>query len=201
MKFAIILCITLILFVGCGNHNLDDPKVREKILAEAINEDNLQARQTSSGEELHYAPNQEQPYTGWIKRNHSLQQFRRGEPNGIYISWYGNGQNMEKGAFKKGKLHGLGVEWYENGQKRSEVTYKNGNLDGTWTEWYENEQKKSEGTYKNGKKNGMWTEWDQDGKKLQSENYKDGKGEHEETPTRLKMETSEENENRVKESK
>ena len=54
------------------------PKVREKILAEAIDEDNLQARQTSSGEELHYAPNQEQPYTGWIKRNHSLQQFRRG---------------------------------------------------------------------------------------------------------------------------
>jgi hypothetical protein len=39
------------------------------------------------------------------------------------------------------------------------------------------------------------------GKKLQSENYKDGKGEHEETPTRLKMETSEENENKVKESK
>ena len=169
--FAYVLIFAIGSFIGCGGPNLDDPKVREKLLTEAIDENNLQSRQSPSGEELHYAPNQEKPYTGWVKRDRSLQEFQRGEPNGIFISWHANGQTSEKVAFKDGKLHGVGVEWYENGQKRSEVTYKNGDLDGMWIEWYENGQKRSAGKYKKGKKVGLWTHWHANGQKKREGSY------------------------------
>ena len=84
-------CMCLGLLIGCGESdmndddpisdnlpklddpisdnlpNLDDPRAREQILAEALDEDNLQTRNSPSGEELFFAPNQEVPYTGWVK--------------------------------------------------------------------------------------------------------------------------------------
>ena len=47
--------------------NLDDLTVRDQILAEAVDEANSQIRQSPSGEELRYLPNQQVPYTGWVK--------------------------------------------------------------------------------------------------------------------------------------
>ncbi len=173
--FAYVLFFAISLLIGCGEPNLDDPKVREKILMDAIDENSLQSRQSAAGEELHYAPNQEKPYTGWVKRDRSLQQFQRGEPNGTFITWHASGQTSEKVTFKDGKLHGVGIEYYENGQKRSEVTYKNGNLDGLWIEWYENGQKRSDGQYQIGKKDGLWTLWHANGQKQREGSYKNGK--------------------------
>ena len=55
------------------------------------------------------------------------------------------------GKMKNGKKDGLWTSWYENGQKESEETFKDGKRDGLGTWWYENGQKFSEGTYKDGK--------------------------------------------------
>ena len=49
MKFIPVLCMCLALLIGCGEPNLDDPKVREKILAKAIDDSDLQTRWTPSG--------------------------------------------------------------------------------------------------------------------------------------------------------
>ena len=62
IKFIPALCMGILLFTGCDEPNLDDLKVREKILAEAMNASNLQTRQTPSSKKLRYAPNQEQPF-------------------------------------------------------------------------------------------------------------------------------------------
>ena len=107
-------CMCFALLIGCGGSemddddpiadgdlisdnlpNLDDPKMREQILMEAIDEDNLQTRQSSSGEELFYAPNQEEPYTGWVKSQqeeddnllwyNELWQVQDGKKHGIYL--------------------------------------------------------------------------------------------------------------------
>ena len=167
-KVLSVFCIMFVLLIGCGEPNLDDPKIREKIIAEAIDEDNLQTRKTPSGEELRYAPNQERPYAGWVKRDRELWQFQNGKPNGLYISWFWNGQNSEKGIFRNGEKVGL------------------------WTEWHDNGQKWEEGTYKEGKKNGRWTEWDQNGEKLWSETYTDGKGEYDSIPLNEEAEQQQE---------
>ena len=157
MKLVITFCLALTLLVGCsGEPNWDDPKVREKILAEAIDADNLQTRKSPSGEELGYAPNQEQPYTGWVKTelfdDPILIQVQHGKANGIYIEWHSDhGQIRRKGTLKNGKGEGLWTWWHDNGQKEQEGTYKNNEQEGLWIEWDENGQEVSRKIYKDGK--------------------------------------------------
>ncbi len=50
----------------------------------------------------------------------------------------------QSGRYQFGKKDGLYNSWYSDGQKKSESTYKDGEKVGTWTYWYENGQKKSE---------------------------------------------------------
>ena len=176
MRLVSVFCLTGALFIGCGEPNLNDPRARDKVLAKAIDASNLQTRRAPSGEELRYAPNQERPYTGWVKsigEVGTLAQFQNGKPNGIYISWYSNGQNSEKGIFRNGR-NGLWTKWYKNGQKSSEGPYKNGERDGLWIEWYTDGTEKSKGTYKSGIKDGAWTEWYNSGQKCSERTYKDG---------------------------
>ncbi len=173
-KVLSVFCIMFLLIIGCGEPNLDDPKVREEVIAKAINEDSLQTRRTPSGEELHYAPNQERPYAGWVKSGRTLYQFQNGKPNGLYINWYSNNQNYQKGIFRNGQRNGLWTEWYENGQKSREGSYKNNKQDSTWVFWYGNGQKSSEGTYTDDSKDGLWTEWYSDGTEKSKGTYKSG---------------------------
>ena len=79
------------------------------------------------------------------------------------------------GKMKNGKKDGLWTSWYENGQKESEETFKDGDYDGLWTKWHRNGQKKREGTWKGWNRIGLHTEWYENGQKKSEETYKDGK--------------------------
>ena len=46
--------------------------------------------------------------------------------DGLYISWYENGQMKKKVTFKDDQIIGLRTKWYENGQVSFSGTYKNG---------------------------------------------------------------------------
>ena len=59
------LFVSLNLSFAQKNPNLDDPKVQDAIIAEAIDGEKLQWR---GKEELAYAPNQKTPFSGWTKR-------------------------------------------------------------------------------------------------------------------------------------
>ena len=124
MKFIPALLAVLLLVVGCGEPNLDDPKVRDKIFAEAINKDILQIRRTPSGEAMPYAPNEQKPYTGWVKDQKQKQGLR------LLGLW----------RMKDGKKNGKWTEWYENGQMASEGSYQEDKKNGKWTAWYKNGQ-------------------------------------------------------------
>ena len=116
-------------------------KCEEKILAKATDESDLQIRWTPSGEEVRYTPNQEVGYTGWVKSTWELWRLKHGKKHGLYIRWYSNQQNAEKGRYKDGTKDGLWIVWYENGQEHSEGTYKNGFRETLLTYWYEDGQK------------------------------------------------------------
>jgi len=62
-------------------------------------------------EKLLYAPNEQKPYTGWIKE------------------MYNNGQVKELVHYRDGKKDGLLTTWHDNGQKEGEVNYKDGKKD------------------------------------------------------------------------
>jgi len=163
IKFFSMFCMALLLFIGCDDPplpeppiptespNLDEPKVRNRIFDAAINEADLQFRRDPSGEKIYHAPNQEQPYTGWVKNIRKLQQFRDGKKHGIYITWYGNWQKAEQGQYRNGIRDGLWTQWYPMGEKEGEGTYKDGNRHGLWTLWHPDGQKESEITYGDGR--------------------------------------------------
>ncbi len=171
MKFIPALFAVLMLVCGCGEPNLDDPKVRDKIFAEAIDKDILQIRRTPSGKEMPYAPNEQKPYTGWVKEQEQEQGFslwwlsrmRDGKKHGKWIKWYKNWQKESEGSYQEDKKNGKWTEWYENGQMASEGSYHDGKKNGKWTEWYDNGQMALEGSYQEDKKNGKWTEWYENG--------------------------------------
>ena len=109
MKFHSILFAVLVFLGGCGEPNLDDAETIDKILAEAIDEKKLQKR-GEEDEKLFYAPNEQSPYTGWVK------------------IMYNNRQVEILGHIKDGKIDGLLTRWYENGEKREEGNFKDGEL-------------------------------------------------------------------------
>ena len=81
----------------------------------------------------------------------------------------------QSGRYQFGKKDGLYNSWYENGQKGKEGTFKNDIGEGKWTYWYENGQKWKEGTYKDGREDGLWTYWYENGQKSSEVTWKDGK--------------------------
>lgn len=133
MKSYLTLFTALVLFFGCGESNLDDAENLDKILAEAIDGDDIQKR-GEEGEKLYYAPNTQTPYTGWIKSLHKNGQVKElihlkdGKPNGLFTTWYENGQKMHESNWKDGKKDWLQTTWYENGQKEKEYNFKEGKL-------------------------------------------------------------------------
>ena len=135
--------------------NLDDPATRGKIVAQAIDEHELQKR-GKEGEELAYAPNIQTPYTGWVKGMYDNVQVR-------VLYRYKGGQ----GVFK--------AKWHDNGQKWQEANYKDGKPHGLWAWWYENGQKMSETNYKDGKEHGLETHWDEEGKIWSETKWENGK--------------------------
>ncbi len=160
MKLVSFFSLAFVMFIGCGEPNIENPKVREKIFAEAMHFSRMQSRSTPSGEEVAYAPNQNHPYTGWVKGGGAeiydsgfafgasgfLIHVQRGKAN-IYISWYANGQALEKGSFKDDKRNGVWTRWHENGQIYEKGSYKNDEKVGLWVEWNEDGEEVSRDTY------------------------------------------------------
>ena len=102
--------------------------MREQILAEALDEDHLQTRLSPAGE-LYYAPNQEVPWTGWVKATeddvpYALWQMQDGKRHGIFLKWYDNQQNREKVFYKNGVENDLWTFWTKNGEKRNGLKHE-----------------------------------------------------------------------------
>ncbi len=183
-----------------GGIDLDDNETRNRIAAEAIDGKKLQRRGKEG--KIAYAPNQQTPYTGWIKTMRDngqvmwLGQVKDGKKDGLQTVWYSNGQKMSELTWNDGKLiaavtwkpngekcpvtnvvngNGLRTWYYENGQKHREGNFKDGKPEGLSTSWHENGLKQMEVTFKGGKMNGLLTSWYPEGQKYSEQNYKDGK--------------------------
>ena len=89
--------------------------------------------------------------------------LRNGKKEGEWVSYFhSNGKKKYEWNYKDGERDGLWTSWYENGQKY-ERNLNDGKRDGLTTEWYSNGTKKYEGKYKDGKEVGKWTYYYGDG--------------------------------------
>ena len=91
--------------------DLDDPKVLERILGEAV-------------EDIVFG------FSGWRRIDHangklsSLSQYRDGRLDGLQSGWHENGKKRIRVRMKDGKPDGLCTVWDENGSKIHEIRYK-----------------------------------------------------------------------------
>ena len=178
MKWLLLSLLSTFL-IGCGP-DLDDPKELDTIIEEAMDVSKIQER-GEGDQALIYAPNKQQPYTGWLKaisdsgQVRELVQIKDGKKNGLHANWLNNGQKVYEEEYKDGELHGLTTAWHENGQKGLAAEYKDDAAHGDLTAWYENGQKRSEQEWKNGKLVKAKT-WLPDGSDCPDTNVEDGTG-------------------------
>ncbi|MDB2430199.1 toxin-antitoxin system YwqK family antitoxin [Akkermansiaceae bacterium] len=178
MRSLILLLISFFL-IGCGP-DMDDPEEIDALLEEAIDISEIQKR-GEGDQELIYAQNKQQPYTGWVKILRSngqveeLWEVEDGKWDGLYFSWAKSGAKKSEKEFKDGKEHGDATVWHENGQMAAEMEYKDGKRHGDFTAWYENGQKSAEGESKDGENHGDLTAWYENGQKKLEGKFENGK--------------------------
>jgi antitoxin component YwqK of YwqJK toxin-antitoxin module len=108
-----------------------------------------------------YEINAETPFTGsgvWYWSDNQLaskQNYKDGEPEGLWEHYYKNGQLKDNGNFKDGVWEGLWEYYYENGQVQANYNFKEGLRDGLLERYYENGQLESKDCYKNNEKTDM----------------------------------------------
>ena len=174
--------VLLLLFTGCGSPpDLRDPETLDRILAEAVDVDVLQRR---GDDNIVYAPNESEPYSGWAKSMRSalfdltpqLAELHRIDA-GILSSrfeWHENGQMESEEHYEAGVPTGRWVAWYENGQMANETDYGAGMGTGRLVSWYENGQMESEGHYEADERTGRWVEWYRNGQMEREGHYEAG---------------------------
>ena len=85
--------------------------------------------------------------------------------DGIYRSWFDNGQYGVECTYIGGKLHGSYQSWYYHGQKDVECNYVSGERHGSYQTWYDNGRKKQRCSYINGSLHGRYQDWYSNGRK------------------------------------
>jgi antitoxin component YwqK of YwqJK toxin-antitoxin module len=94
--------------------------------------------------------------------------------DGLFNSFYKNGNPEAINPYKSGKLNGLSTFYYENGKKRTVSNYKAGELDGLYNTYYENGNKNQVSNFKDGKLDGLANLFYENGNKADISNYKAG---------------------------
>jgi len=164
MKRLLLIVLPLLLIVGCSS---PEPINYETALIER--------------DGVFYTKDTNKPYSGpgihiydewWKTKSEGI--FKDGEKDGLWTSWYENGQKDEEVVYKDGEEHGLVTNWYENGQKSEKITMRYGKLDGLYKRWHRNGKKWSEGVFKDGERDGLWNRWHDNGQKWSEQTYKDG---------------------------
>lgn len=81
----------------------------------------------------------------------------------------GEKKYMEKQFNASGMPEGVWVSWYENGNKNSQGTYVNGQWQGVYRVWYPNGSLHYTGEYDHGKRVGVWKFYDSTGTLIRKE--------------------------------
>lgn len=111
--------------------------------------------------------------------------------NGVYKSYYENGQLSTSGEVKNGQRYGKWINWYENGQKSTISIYKDNDVlvkqtwdrngkvqvvdgNGEFLSFYDNGKLYAKGMYKDGKAVGIWEYFYENGSKFQVSEFTNG---------------------------
>lgn len=94
---------------------------------------------------------------------------------GLFTSYYVNGQKSSEGEYKGGKEDGKWTFWFKNGQVKREGSYDRGSREGEWSFYHRNGQLEGKATYKSGDIYGNYIQYYDNGEKELVINYANGK--------------------------
>lgn len=87
-----------------------------------------------------------------------------GEPEAIReIQYHSNGVKSLEGPLLNGERNGLWQSWYEDGNLWSEGNFEKGKRQGKAVVYHPNGRKMLEGQYTDDQRTGLWHSWDEDG--------------------------------------
>ena len=86
--------------------------------------------------------------------------------NGVYQTWYANGQLRLEYPVVDNKPHGPYQTWFSNGQLSMYDNYVNGVKHGPCQVWYNNGQLSHERAYVDGKQHGLCRTWQPTGREI-----------------------------------
>ena len=105
----------------------------------------------------------------------AINPYKSGKLNGLCTFYYENGNKEEVSNYTAGKLEGLCNTFYENGKPKDVRNYKADELEGVFNSFYENGKPKDVRNYKAGKFDGLTTNYNEMGLKTFEINYSDGR--------------------------
>lgn len=107
------------------------------------------------------------------------QKVKDGLADGNYNTYFVNSDGERilqvSGKYKQGVKEGVWKSYYENGEKKEEAKYENGLLEGEYKSYYMNKKLKEEGEYEANQKTGKWIYYYQNGKKESEGKYDEDK--------------------------
>ena len=106
---------------------------------------------------------------GLVYKSGSNQPF-----TGSIMDVYDNFQIMGTGTFKDGKRDGMWISFWKNGNVENEGVFKEGKKHGLFKSFFENGQIRYIQEHKNGVPVGVCKHFDKDGNLIKTEEYKDG---------------------------
>ncbi|MEJ6522743.1 MAG: hypothetical protein QNL65_01090 [Opitutales bacterium] len=133
------------ILVGCSDPDLWDEGTQKKAKLEAIEISQLE-KEFMYGMIWLLVDDNNDSFTGWVKESYSSQSLqklgylKKGQKQGLWLSWHENGNIESKIEWEEDRLSGLYKHWYKNGVLHALGQTIDGEMDGEWFEYYSNSQ-------------------------------------------------------------
>jgi antitoxin component YwqK of YwqJK toxin-antitoxin module len=144
-----LVLLVLLLLASCSIPDLNDENVLIDAKNEAIELSSL-TKEFMYGMMWLYVDDENETFTGWVKETHpnqnikSLGYLKKGQKQGLWISWYDNEKLNSMLGWKNNYYEGIFKFWHPNGKLRVKGQTKDGEVDGVWRQFYRNGNKQHE---------------------------------------------------------
>ncbi|ECC1695672.1 hypothetical protein DPB93_25690 [Salmonella enterica subsp. salamae] len=101
----------------------------------------------------------------------SIQEIKNKKFNGLYESWWRNGNRRAQGWFINGRENGDYFAWYKNGSKYFSGSMRGGKSDGVFNTWFADGKIRNQGIFLNGIRIGQWKSWYNSGQQSSVVNF------------------------------
>ena len=152
MKNLILITITSVLLVACGQETLkSDEVIQREGIVYKVNSQTLFTGNVERCERIRLLGEtleEEEKAECWLDWKAS---YKDGKQDGLYETYYGGSNPILKSQsnWKAGELIGTSYSYHKNGRMETEGNYKNGYKDGRWETFFNEGQLGSVGNYKN----------------------------------------------------